>query len=80
MANSTNTDNWKNAAQLVSGNVANFGGGGIDNANTNANTKDTISISNSTFSNNDASYGGGFSHSGTATISSSTIGCANSRY
>ena len=76
MANSTNTDNWKNAAQLVSGNVANFGGGGIDNAN----TKDTISISNSTLSNNEASYGGGFSHSGTATISSSTIGCANSRY
>ena len=53
----------------ISGNVANFAGGGVYNAL----ETDVVTINNSTLSNNQASYGGGISNSGTATISSSTI-------
>ncbi|MEO0849434.1 MAG: choice-of-anchor Q domain-containing protein, partial [Cyanobacteria bacterium J06648_1] len=56
-------------SSTISGNTANFSGGGVYNQE----AEDTVVINNSTISDNQATYGGGVSNSGTATISSSTI-------
>ena len=53
----------------ISGNTADFAGGGIYNLE----ALDNLTLQNSTVSNNQAQYGGGISNSGIATVSNSTV-------